>query len=98
MPYYLLSFSKANASLRIYFFYRKIIGQVCYLGLCLSKFLSSFATSGKDGHELKLQKLGLTFASFNALPAKKHREIIIMISALNLFDIFCLWEKALSKT
>ena len=33
-------------------------------------FLSSVATNGKDGHGLKLAKVGLTFSSFNAMPAK----------------------------
>ena len=28
---------------------------------------------------------------------KNHREIIIMISALNLCDIFCVWKKAVGN-
>ena len=33
-------------------------------------FLSSVATEEKDGYELKLEKIGLTFSSFNGMPVK----------------------------
>ena len=39
------------------------------------------ATNGKDGNELKLEKIESTFSSFNATPAKITKEII-MVCAL----------------
>ena len=38
--------------------------------------MSSIATDGKDGHGLKLVKVGPTFSSVKAIPAKN-----IMVSA-----------------
>ena len=46
----------------------------------LSLFLSSVATNGKDGYELKLGKFGPTFSNFHATPAKSTNKII-MVSA-----------------
>ena len=37
-------------------------------------FLSSVATDDKDGHRLKLEKIGPTFSNFNAMPAEKNHE------------------------
>ena len=65
-------------------------------------FLSSVATDGNDGHELKLEKAGPTFSSFNAMIAK-----ITKVSApctkfvwyflQNSTGGFCVWWKVLSN-
>ena len=44
-------------------------------------FLSSFTVYGKDGHELKLQKVGPTFSSFNAIMPANITLKIIMVCA-----------------
>ena len=50
------------------------MAQFCYRRL----FLWSLATDGKDGHELKLEKVGPTFTSFNAMPAETRKNIIMV--------------------
>ena len=45
-------------------------------------FLSPGATDGKDGYGLKVEKVGLTFSTFNAMPAKLTKKIIMVIAAL----------------
>ena len=51
-------------------------------------FVSPTATDGKDGYRLKLENVGPTFSSVNAMPAKLTKKIIMVIAALwNLFDI-----------
>ena len=45
------------------------MAQFCYC------FLSSVATDGNDGHELKLEKVGPTFSRFNAMPAKLTKNV-----------------------
>ena len=40
-------------------------------------FLSSVATDGKDGHGLKLEKVRPTFSSFNVMPAKIIKKIML---------------------
>ena len=61
--------------------------------------MSSFATDGKDGHELKLEKVGPTFSSFSQIcrqksPKKKLWLVlpdeICLISSSSLFrSILC---------
>ena len=52
-------------------------------------FLSSDATDGKDEHGLKVEKVGPTFSSFNAMPAKLTKNIVMVSDCLrNLSDIF----------
>ena len=41
-------------------------------------FLTSVATDGKDGRELKLEKVGPTFSSLNALPAKVTNKSVVI--------------------
>lgn len=51
--------------------------QFCYLRLYLGIETVScrcFATDGMDGHELKLEKDGPTFSSFNANASKKEKK------------------------
>ena len=45
-----------------------------------ASFLSSVATYGKDGHGLKLVKVGPMFSSFNTIPAENHQKIIMVNS------------------
>ena len=44
--------------------------------------MSPGATDGKDGYRLKLENVGLTFSSFNAMPAKLTKKTIMVIAAL----------------
>ena len=51
-------------------------------------FLSSVATSGKDGHGLKIEKVRPTFPSFNIVPSKINKNIIMVgVPLWNLIDI-----------
>ena len=65
--------------------------------------LSSVATDGKDhGHGLKLEKIGPTIPSFNAMPAKNTpKKFSLMKFVLYLLHIsngaFFVWVKALSN-
>ena len=42
-------------------------------------FLSSVAADGKDGHGLKLEKVGLTFSSLNTLPTKITKKVLWLL-------------------
>ena len=55
--------------------------QFCYLR---QRYIVT--TDGKDGHGLKLEKVGPTFSSFNSMPAKK-----------KIFTIFCMDYSAFHK-
>ena len=48
----------------------RTMAQFCYRRL----FLWSLATDDKDGHELKLEKVGPTFTSFHPMPAKTRKK------------------------
>ena len=66
--------------------------QFCYLRLYLgieTVSWRSFATDGRDGHELKLEKDGPIFSSFNANASTKNTKNIFATEA------FCVWGKAL---
>ena len=45
----------------------------------LNCFLSSIATDGKDGLGLKLEKVGPTFSSFNAVAAKLTKKLFWVV-------------------
>ena len=45
-------------------------------------FLSSDATDGKDEHGLKVEKVGPTFSSSNAMPAKLTKNIVMVSDCL----------------
>lgn len=64
--------------------------QFCYLRLYLgieTVSCRSFATDGRDGHELKLENDGPTFSSFNADASKKHQKIY----ATGAFGVWVNW-------
>ena len=42
-------------------------------------FLSSVAADSKDGHGLKLEKVGLTFSSLNTLPTKITKKVLWLL-------------------
>ena len=42
-------------------------------------FLSSVAADGKDGHGLKLEKVGLTFSSLNTLLTKITKKVLWLL-------------------
>ena len=46
--------------------------------------LSSFAKDGKDGHALRLEKVGPAFSSFNAMPEKKDHQKINVVTKCSL--------------
>ena len=53
--------------------FKKVMAQIWFfwdLYKHWNYFLSSVATEEKDGYELKLEKIGLTFSSFNGMPVK----------------------------
>lgn len=60
---------------------------------CWECFPLSVATDGKDGHLLKLEKVGLTFSKFTDIP---HQNAINIVSApwwnllYTLFITFCM--------
>ena len=69
-------------------------------------FLLSVTRDSKDGHGLKLQKVVPTFSSFNVMPAKIIKKILVSFPWWNLFDIdllhhckgtLCLWGKPLGN-
>lgn len=69
--------------------------QFCYLRLYLGIETVScrcFATDGMDGHELKFEKDGPTFSSFNANASKKE---IKHQKNLRYRSIWCLGQLAL---
>ena len=73
--------------------FKKVMAQIWFfwdLYKHWNYFLSSVATEEKDGYELKLEKIGLTFSSFNGMPVKVTPPKNIVVSApwWNLFDIF----------
>ena len=49
----------------------------------------SFTTDGRDGHELKLEKDGPTFSSFNANASKKNTK---KIYATGAFGVWVNWH------
>ena len=57
--------------------------EVCYLKstfrhrICV---MSSVSTDAKDGHGLKLEKVGPTFSCFNAMPVKIIDNVIMVSS------------------
>ena len=54
--------------------------QFCYFRLysgIKTVSLSSIATDGRDGHGLKVVKAGNTFSSFNVLPVKSSKKVLI---------------------
>jgi len=53
-------------------------------------FLSSVAADGKDEHGLKLEKVGPTLASFNAMPAKitESKKILFLVLLMKFFISF----------
>ena len=42
-------------------------------------FLSSVVADSKDGHGLKLEKVGLTFSSLNTLPTKITKKVLWLL-------------------
>ena len=48
-------------------------------------FLSFAATDGKNGNGLKLEKVGLAFSSFNAMPAETTQKILWLVISLLKF-------------
>ena len=68
--------------------------QFCYLRLYLGIETVScrcFATDGMDGHELKLEKDGRTFSSFNANASKKEKKNTKKIYATGAFGVWVNW-------
>ena len=60
--------------------------QFCYLRLylCIQTVFCRLLlrrTGGKDGHGLKIEKAGLTFSSFNIIPSKINKNIIMRVIA-----------------
>ena len=103
--------SKKHQVKRDYVF-AKIKVQFCYLWLYSGtetishRLLLRMRWQGWT-HGMKLKKVRPTFSSFNAMPVKITKQLIIMVGApwSNLFDIFfitdstgafCVWVKALS--
>ena len=59
----------------------------------VSLLFPSDVTDGKDGHGLKLRKLGQLFQSFPAMPQKVTKKIFVVRPWQTLFDIFLLTLK-----
>lgn len=73
--------------------------QFCYLRLYLgieTVSCRSFATDGRDGHELKLENDGPTFSSFNANGSKK-KKTTKKIYATGAFGVWVNWHYVMTS-